>query len=143
MLKLVRKQNKTDRSKLGRRSKTKGANYERKIAKRFEEWTGVEWVRVPMSGGFHKNKQTADDFRGDIVPASRQRRSRIHIEAKDQKTWSLPSWLRQAQADTAQNGRIPLVVFHRHGTSEDYICLKLEDFCTLVSLNTIWEDAVI
>jgi len=139
-MKLVKRTKKPTKSQLGKRSRNKGSNYEREIAKRFEKWTGVEFVRTPMSGGFQKSKQTAEDFRGDIVPADRKRVCKVHIECKNQKTWALPNWLKQAQADVNKNGRIPLVIFHKHNTSEDNICLRLEDFYALVQPENLFED---
>jgi hypothetical protein len=124
----VKLKKRVDRSKLGRRSRSKGSNYERTIAKRFSEWAETDFVRSPLSGGFHKNKKSADEFRGDIVPADRLKMCKLLIECKCQKTWSLPAWLRQAESDAKNNGKTPIVVFHQHGTSNDYVCLRLDDF---------------
>lgn len=119
------------RKKLGKRSKTKGSNFERDTAKKFKKAYDAELVRTPQSGGFAKKSAKADDFRGDIVPADEDIELSLHIECKNSKTWSLPAWFKQAQSDCPK-GKIPVVVFHQHGTSNDYIALSLEDFFKLV-----------
>lgn len=119
------------RKKLGKRSKTKGSNFERDTAKKFKKAYDAELVRTPQSGGFAKKSAKADDFRGDIVPADEDIELSLHIECKNAKTWSLPAWFKQAKEDCPK-GKIPVVVFHQHGTSNDYIALSLEDFFKLV-----------
>ena len=119
------------RKKLGKRSKTKGSNFERDTAKKFKKAYDAELVRTPQSGGFAKKSAKADDFRGDIVPADEDIELSLHIECKNSKTWSLPAWFKQAQSDCPK-GKIPVVVFHQHGTSNDDIALSLEDFFKLV-----------
>ena len=124
------------RQKLGRRSKTKGNNYERDTAKRFKEAYGEELVRTPQSGGFAKKSAKANDFRGDIVPADEDIDLSLHVECKCAKTWSLPAWFKQAKEDCPE-GKIPVVVFHQHQTSNDYIALGLQDFFNLVPKDKI------
>lgn len=119
------------RQKLGKRSKTKGANFERDVAKKFKKAYDADLVRTPQSGGFAKKSAKADDFRGDIVPADEEIELSLHIECKNAKTWSLPAWFKQAESDCPK-GKCPVVVFHQHGTSNDYIALSLEDFFKLV-----------
>lgn len=120
-----------ERQRLGKRSKTKGNNFERATAKKFKSAYEEELVRTPQSGGFAKKSAKADDFRGDIVPADEDIELMLHIECKNAKTWSLPKWFSQAQSDCPK-GKIPVVVFHQHNTSNDYIALSLEDFFKLV-----------
>ena len=108
------------RQKLGRRSRNKGSNFERDIAKKFKAHYGFELVRTPQSGGFAKKSAKADDFRGDIVPADEDLVLNLHIEAKCHKTWDVPNWIRQAESD-CPDGKIPVVVFHKNGTSKNYI----------------------
>lgn len=119
------------RVKLGKRSKAKGGNYERTIAKKFKEAYDADLVRTPQSGGFAKKSAKADDFRGDIVPADEDIDLAIHIECKNHKSWSLPAWFKQAESDCPKS-KSPVVVFHQHGTSRDFIALSLEDFFKLV-----------
>lgn len=124
------------RQKLGRRSRNKGSNFERDVAKKFKAYYGFELVRTPQSGGFAKKSAKADDFRGDIVPADEDLVLNLHIECKNSKSWSLPSWFAQAESDCPK-GKKPCVIFHKHGTSKDYIALSLEDFFKLVPAENI------
>ena len=121
----------------GRSAKQKGANYERKIAKKFQEEYGVELKRTPQSGGFAYGNEKAEDFRGDIIPIEKGVDLLLHIECKNQNTWKLKEWLKQAEEDCPK-GRIPVVVFHKQGTSKDYIVLNLEDFFKLVEKEKIF-----
>ena len=113
--------------KRGKRSRNKGANFERTIAKKFKAFFGVDLVRTPQSGGFAKKSIKADEFRGDIVSADATIDLGIHVECKNAKTWSLPAWLKQAESDCPK-GKKPVVIMHKPNTSQDYIVMKLEDF---------------
>ena len=127
---------KEQRKKLGKRSKTKGSNFERDVAKKFKARYGEELTRTPQSGGFAKKSAKADEFRGDIVSLDENVELVLHIECKNAKTWSLPAWFTQAESD-CPNGRVPCVIFHKHGTSKDYIALPLEDFFKIVPKDMI------
>lgn len=122
---------KKERQKRGRNSRLKGGSYERIVAKKFGEELLVELVRTPQSGGFVKNSKNADGFRGDVIPVDKNVNFHLHIECKNTKTWQLPSWLKQAESDCPES-RVPLVVFHKHNSSKDYVCLQLEDFLHLI-----------
>ena len=132
----VTKQKNPEKVKRGRRSRNKGSNYERSIAKRFAEVYGVELVRTPQSGGFVKNSLKAEDFRGDVVPADSTIRLELHIECKNTQKWTLPQWIKQAESDCPE-GRVPVVVFHQYNSSKDYVCLSLSDFMSLVPKKNI------
>ena len=120
------------RSALGRRSRNKGASFERVVAKIIQAVTGFEFLRTPLSGGFAKNTtKCSEGFRGDIVPADKDVKLSLHIECKNAKSWSLPKWFEQAENDCPK-GKVPVVIFHKHGTSKNYIALDLEDFLKLV-----------
>lgn len=127
---------KAEHVKRGKNAKRKGGQYERDLAKIFQERYGVELKRTPQSGGFAKKSDKADDYRGDITIVDTKKMLKLHIEAKNQKTWALPKWLKQAEED-CPNGRTPIVVFHQHGTSKDYVCLSLEDFLKLVEKDKV------
>lgn len=130
-------EDKLNKSKRGRRSKAKGSKYERTIAKKFAEaYPGLELTRTPQSGGFAKKSAKAEEFRGDIVSIDKDIDLAIHIECKDHKTWSLPQWINQATSDCPE-GKIPTVIFHKHGTSKDYVCVSLADFFKLVNREQI------
>lgn len=136
---------KIENSKRGKSSKNKGANYERTIAKIFKEKLGVELKRTPQSGGFAKDSSKGDEFRGDIVSVDDTIDFNLHIECKDQATWSLPAWLRQSEEDSPE-GKVPIVVFHRRQKNKDgkriqeagdYVALSLEDFLDIVDKDKI------
>ena len=122
--------------KQGKNSKRKGSQFERDIAKKFQNRYGVELKRTPQSGGFAKKSDKADDFRGDITIVDKKQFLKLHIECKNQKTWSLKNWLEQAESDCPE-GRTPIVIFHQHNTSKDYVCMSLEDFFNLVETDKV------
>lgn len=117
--------------KRGKRSRNKGSSYERTVARKFAEAYDVELVRTPQSGGFVKNSTKAEDFRGDIVPADSTVKLVLHIECKNTQKWTLPQWIKQAESD-CPDGKCPVIVFHQHNSSKDYVCLTLEQFLSLV-----------
>lgn len=136
---------KIENSKRGRSSKNKGANYERNIAKVFKEKLGVELKRTPQSGGFAKDTSKGDEFRGDIVSIDDTIDFNLHVECKDQATWSLPAWIRQMEEDCPE-GKVSVVVFHRRQKNKDgkriqevgdYVALSLEDFLNIVDKDKI------
>ena len=141
-MKLVKVSTKTEETKQeqlsrqGKRAKRKGGNYERLIAKKFQDRYGVELKRTPQSGGFAKKSEKADDYRGDITIVDTKQMLKLHIECKNQKQWQLKQWIEQAESDCPK-GRTPIVIFHQHNTSKDYVCVSLEDFLSLVEKNKV------
>lgn len=123
-------------SSRGKSNKNKGAGYERVVAKKFEKAFGIKLSRTPISGGHQKGRASSQDFKGDLVCIEEGKDLLLGVECKNQKTWSLPSWLKQSEEETPE-GKIPCVVFHKHGTSKDYIALSLEDFLSLVPKENI------
>ena len=135
------------KSKRGRSSKQKGATYERTVASIFKDKLDIELTRTPQSGGFAKSSEKAGDYRGDIVCIEDNVDFKLSVECKNQKTWSLPAWLRQAEEDTPE-GKIPIVVFHRNQMNKDgkriqeagdFISMSLEDFLDVVDKDKILE----
>ena len=120
----------------GKNAKAKGASYERTIAKKFQDRYGVELKRTPQSGGFAKKSTLADDFRGDITIVDTKQMLLVHIECKNQKTWQLKKWIDQAEEDCPE-GRVPIVIFHEYNKSNNYVCLSLEDFFSLVEKDKV------
>lgn len=118
-------------SRRGKKSRRKGASYERDIAKIFKEFTGFDFARTPQSGGFCKKSEKADDFRGDILPVDKSIKLKLHIECKSHKTWSIPSWIKQSESDCPK-GRLPIVIFHQYRTSTNYVLMGYENFCSLM-----------
>ncbi len=121
---------KEENIKRGRKSKRKGSSYERNIAKKFKEVYKEDLVRTPQSGGFAKKSVKADGFRGDIVLSS-DKEFLLHIECKNTQTWVLPKWIEQAENDCPE-GKKPIVIFHKHNTSKNYVTMSLEDFFSLI-----------
>ena len=115
----------------GKNAKRKGGQYERDIAKKFQDRYGVELKRTPQSGGFAKKSDKADDYRGDITIVDTKQMLKLHIECKTHKTLSIPKWISQAEEDCPE-GRIPIIVFHQYNSSKDFVCLSIEDFLNLV-----------
>lgn len=124
------------KSKKGKSAKIKGASYERTIAKIFKKYLDIDLVRTPLSGGFAKQSDKAEEFRGDITSLDDTITFKLHIEAKCQKTWSVPTWIRQSKSDCPK-GKIYTVVFHEHGTSNNYILLPYVSFKELLGKNRI------
>ena len=120
----------------GKNSKRKGSQYERDIAKRFQERYGVELKRTPQSGGFAKKCDLADDYRGDITIVDTKQMLLLHIECKSQKTLSIPKWIKQAEEDCPK-GRRPIIVHHQYGSSKDYVTLSLSDFLEIVEKDKV------
>jgi hypothetical protein len=120
------------KSRKGRTSRAKGSNFERSIAKIFEKVFGIKFVRTPQSGGFAKNKEGTEDFRGDIVPVDNSINFNLHCELKNQKNISIIKWMEQSERDCPQE-KEPCVIFHKHGTSINYITLNLDTFNALVN----------
>lgn len=120
----------------GKKSKRKGGNYERTVAQWFKERYHLDLKRTPQSGGFAKKSDKAEDYRGDISLVDSTKKLLLHIECKDQKTWKLKEWLSQAEEDCPED-RVPLVVFHQHCSSKNYVCLSLEDFLKLVEIDKV------
>ena len=134
-MKLTKKKN-LENVQRGKRAKRKGSSFERTVAKIFSDKYKVELKRTPQSGGFSKKSEKADDYRGDITIVDNTQMLLLHIEVKNQKTWSLKQWLKQAEDDCPE-GRTPVVIFHQHDSSNNYVCLKLEDFLELVPRNKV------
>lgn len=122
----------------GKTAKRKGANFERTIAKKFQQRYGIELKRTPQSGGFAKKSEKADDYRGDITIVDTTKMLLVHIECKDQKTWSLKQWIEQAENDCPE-GRIPIVIFHTFGKSENHVILNVFDFISIISERSVKE----
>ena len=125
------KEEKKARSRRGRSARAKGANFERTIAKLFQEKYGIEFTRTPMSGGFAKNKDKSEGFKGDIVPVDKTVNLNIHVECKSQKTWKMREWLKQAKEDCPKD-KTPLVIAGEFRTSNIFVTMPIEGFFALV-----------
>lgn len=114
-------------------SKAKGDTYERRIAKKLTEWTGLKFERVPASGGLHWREDNR--VYGDIVTNDPD--FPFVIECKCREEWNMDSlingskkvekWWQQVTADAEATGKQPMVIFSRN-RQPDYIMMRLEDY---------------
>lgn len=105
-------------SKKGSKSKRKGGNYERDVKKIFStKYPKLELVRTPMSGGFQKATNNKS-LRGDVSNVNEDFDFKLHLECKDQATWKLKDWIKQANEDCPKD-KVPCVIFHQAQKNED------------------------
>lgn len=136
--KLAELEKSLQKSKQGRSSKTKGANYERKIVKFLQDkFPSLIFGRTPASGGYKKDVEN-NNLRGDVVCLSEDVDFLLHLELKNRKLgWKVvQDWFKQAEEDCIK-GKIPCVIMHQNlikGSlpSRDFIMLKLDDFFTII-----------
>ena len=135
---------KIEQSKRGKSSKIKGATYENKIAKKFQEVWGIRLVRTPLSGGFQKSSDN-EEIRGDLSCIDKGIKFLLHPECKYQRAWKLREWFNQAQED-CPSGKIPIVIFHKHqkiesgklvDTADDFVQIRLDDFLKIVDKSKV------
>jgi hypothetical protein len=126
-------------SKQGIKAREVGNSFENDVAKTFKKVFGLDFKRTPRSGGFAKTSKNRT-LRGDISLIDDSWECLIHVECKNQETWKLREWLKQAEEDRPEN-KFPIIVFHRRKeiennkvteTAENYVAMKLEDFLRLV-----------
>lgn len=122
---------------MGKRSKNKGANYERRIAKILSDWSGLDLRRTPMSGGWSKQNP---DVAGDLVNITPGTFFPYHIECKNQEVWTwegiltgncvaFDSWWEQTTTQCHPD-KIPFLIFSKN-YHEDWTCTyvkKLESY---------------
>ena len=103
----------------------KGKRYERKIAKKINVALGTNLKRTPLSGGM--------DLKGDILQFNPDSPIyRFHMELKDHKKLTIPSWWKQATSDCPMS-KVPVLGFNLKGT--DMVCIELDTFLELVELS--------
>lgn len=110
----------------GRGSYQKGANYERKIAKLFQDEFGVQVKRT--------GAQESAKVHGGDVNTHRGNDSILNDffwECKARESWSIIDWLEKAQDDEGQLGR-PAVVVATRNHADDYAFLRLRDFIRIL-----------
>lgn len=135
---------KITQSQRGTTSRRKGSSYENTIAKKFLDKWGIRLVRTPMSGGFQKSSDN-ESIRGDLSCLDESITFRLHPECKNQKTWNLRSWYKQAGEDCPP-GKIPIVIYHdsqkikdgkRIHEAGDFVKIRLEDFLSIVDVEKV------
>lgn len=131
------------RSKQGKSSKAKGANYERKIVKYLEsKFPTLSFGRTPASGGYKKYIAN-NALRGDVVCLSEDTDFLLHLELKNRKDgWKVvQDWFKQAE-DDCLTGKIPAVIMHQNlekgkYASKDFILLELDDFFNIIDYKKV------
>jgi len=120
-------------SKAGKRSKRRGATYERHICVKLSEWWGSEIRRTPMSGGWQKTV-----ISGDV--AATEHDFPFSVECKNQEGWEFTElltaktpcfceWWAQCKIDNSKLTipKMPLLVFSKNN-SPDYCILTARDW---------------
>jgi len=136
-----------DRSKIGRSSKRKGKAYESRIAKLLNEFTNIGFRRVPMSGGFNKfgGVVIAEHvFTGDVlcdrddflysVEAKNRKDISLTATLKNPHTSSLTKYWYQCCED-AENHNLKPMMFFKPNTTDDWVCLSVNDAKSLALEN--------
>lgn len=133
------------RSKQGRSSKTKGANFERSVVEKLNKlFPKLQFGRTVGSGGYKKDLDVST-LRGDVVSYSDKLDFLLHMELKNHKGLTkLWAFYKQAE-DDALKGKVPTVVLHRgqeagRWKAEDFILIKFQDFFNLVDYKKLVKD---
>jgi hypothetical protein len=131
--------NNTDLSAVGRRSKRKGKKYESRVASILSKFTGVNFRRVPMSGGFNKfgGVVVAEHvFSGDVLCDNKS--FLYSVEAKNREDVSLTALLKNPESasltkywyqcceDAAVNHRKP-IMFFKPNVNDDWVAVCIYD----------------
>jgi len=98
-------------------SRAKGARFELEIAKKLSSITGLDFKRVPMSGGLHESHQ----LKGDLYLVNSLNIYCIEVKhyANDQftskiltdKDPTIYEWWKQTKREAAQISRKPLLIY--------------------------------
>jgi Holliday junction resolvase len=115
-------------------SKAKGSRAELDAAKFLKTHTGLDFKRVPMSGGLHESHQ----LKGDLYLVNEK--NIYCIEIKHYKECHLTSniltdkkpqiqeWIEQTLREAEQISRKPLLIF-KHDRSKWFVCFFEEPTC--------------
>lgn len=130
------------RSKQGRSSKTKGANFERSIVEKLNTlFPNLQFGRTVGSGGYRKDLDVST-LRGDVVSYSDKFDFLLHMELKNHKGLSkLWGFYAQAEEDCLK-GKFPTVILHRgmeagKWKAENFVLMKFKDFFDIVDFNKL------
>ena len=121
---------------MGAKSKQKGNRYERRCAKLLSEFTGVNFRKVPASGGFNKfgGQVVAEHaFSGDVICDKKE--FMFSVEAKSQKAFSFVAmlkspetakfteWWKQCVEDAKRVAKLPMLIF-KPDSQEDFVAIS-------------------
>lgn len=124
-----------DYSKIGRRSKRRGKTYERRVAALLTQLTGINFRKVPSSGGWNKQGLVVleQQFSGDVVCDNSN--FKFSVEAKNRTNFSLISalsnpdtapfteWWYQCCTDANTIGLLPMLIF-KPDNQKDFVALS-------------------
>lgn len=130
----------TDFARIGRRSKSKGKQYEARIAELFMKKTDVAFRRTPNSGGLSKQGGVVvagrtfcgdlicdrPDFNFSVEAKNRKCFSFMHV-LKNLNTADLTSWWMQSVRDSYQYSLHPIMVFKPEERSRDNVVVLCKD----------------
>lgn len=117
--------------------KAKGNNFERTVAKLFSDWSGVKFMRTPMSGAIHNFKDRR--VVSDIVPPLTLGNFPFSIECKkvtcswefsvmlEKKSMTLGSHWDQCRFDAEREALVPFLVFTKNYRAI-YVVLRKQDY---------------
>ena len=122
--------------------KRKGNKSERELAKWWQGWSGIEFSRVPQSGGLRWQK--TDDIAGDIIPTDKKgtRRFPFSIESKSykdlrfehiilgNKNVKILEFWEQAKSDALRSIKYPILFLRYNGMKKStwFVMLRYEEF---------------
>ena len=121
----------------GRKAKTKGSSFERRVGKMFEPWWGSKFFRTPMSGG----SQLKFDYNlaGDICTPAED--FPFHVECKNQEALgkfhnflvsaksAVWKWWKQS-TDECPADQIPILVFTKNH-APIFVLMELDYYIAL------------
>lgn len=123
------------------KSRAKGATFERDVARQVSLWTGMDFKRTPMSGGWAKT--------GDITPKNPEHMVKFpfnfelknneklefsHIfQAPKNKKTPIRKWWKQAFRDAKKSGKIPVLIFTK--SREEIFCMVQRSVFFRLGLN--------
>lgn len=127
---------------MGKKSKTKGASYELKIAKLMSLWWRGDFHRVPASGGLNWGADSR--VAGDIVPPQGLDFPFV-IECKKREEWTMDhilldisqpkEWWAQVVNDARRVKKVPMLIFSRNRAKDFVMIPYVEPFYDLLDVN--------
>jgi len=142
------KLSKEERSKISRNNRLRGGSFERKVAKKLQEWwkpedCEVKFMRTAGSGG--SQWKNTHNMAGDITCTDEN--FPLHLELKNSVGWkdfqqclTAPKWafwdyLEQAERDCPDN-KIPVVIMTQPGSgTKTFIAGRMKDWLFTDHLN--------
>lgn len=120
------------RKKIGKRSRQKGGQFEIDTLKQICRALGLEYGR-DLRRKYSREKGC------DVVWLSPKGMQKFpfSFEAKNRATLSVYKWWDKLVKEDLVEGTTPLLVFHRQGTSEDFVVLNLDKFLEILKCQNL------